>query len=101
VIVINQGRLVAHGALAELQQSAALVKVADPARLAVELERAGATTQTQGDSLVVRGMPLDEIGERAFTAGIVVHELSPRAGSLEDLFLNWTNQPLNDQEAAR
>ncbi len=102
VIVINQGRLVAHGSLAELQQSAALVKAADPGLLAIELERAGATTRTQGtDSLIVRDMPLDEIGERAFTTGIALHELSPHAGSLEDLFLNWTNQPSKDQEVER
>ena len=102
VVVIDQGRLVAHGSLAELQQSAALVRTTDPGRLAEELERAGATIRTQGtDGLIVRDMPIDEVGERAFTAGIVVHELSPRAGSLEDLFLNWTNQPLNDQEVDR
>ncbi len=102
VVVIDQGRLVAHGSLAELQQSASLVRTTDPGRLTDELERAGATIRTQGtDGLIVRDMSIDQIGERAFTAGIVVHELSPRAGSLEDLFLNWTNQPLNDQEVDR
>jgi hypothetical protein len=35
-------------------------------------------------------MAIDEIGERAFANGIVLHELSPHAGSLEELFLNWT-----------
>jgi ABC-2 type transport system ATP-binding protein len=99
VIVINQGRLVTHGSLAELQESAALVRTIDPGRLAIELERAGATTQGQDtDALIVRGMPIDEIGERAFTAGIALHELSPRAGSLEELFLNWTTDPSNDPE---
>jgi ABC-2 type transport system ATP-binding protein len=106
VIVINQGRLVTHGSLAELQQSAALARTADPGRFAVELQRAGATTQIQSpNGLIVRGMPIDEIGERAFAAGIVLHELSPRAGSLEELFLNWTNDPTtdpsNDEEVAR
>ena len=49
-------------------------------------------------TLIVRGMAIDEIGERAFTAGIALHELSPRAGSLEELFLNWTSQSTNDDE---
>lgn len=99
VVVINQGRLVAHGALAELQQSATLVRAADPDRLAIELERAGATTRREGiDALIVRGMPIDEIGERAFTAGLAVHELSPHAGSLEELFLNWTTDPSTDED---
>lgn len=101
VVVISQGRLVTHGSLAELQQSAALVRSVESARLAEELERAGATTQDEGsDRLVVRGMPIDEIGERAFAAGIVLHELSPRAGSLEELFLTWTSTPSDDAEVA-
>ena len=99
VIVINQGRLITQGSLAELQQAAALVRTADPARLAVVLEQAGATTETPGpDRLIVRGMPIDEIGERAFSAGIVLHELSPHAGSLEELFLDWTTTPSVGQE---
>lgn len=90
VVVINQGRLVTHGSLAELQQSAALVRVADPGRLAAVLQEAGAVTEIHADGLIVRGMPIDEIGERAFAAGVAVHELSARAGSLEELFMTWT-----------
>ncbi len=101
VIVINQGRLVTHGSLAELQQSATLVRTADHARLAAELEHAGATTRHQDpDQLIVRGMGIDEIGERAFTAGITLHELSPHAGSLEELFLHWTTQSPGDEDVA-
>ena len=94
VIVIHQGKLVTHGALAELQQAASLVRTLDPRRLAVVLEQAGATTEVAGpDRLIVRDMPIDEIGERCFAAGVPVHELSPQAGSLEELFLNWTTNP--------
>jgi hypothetical protein len=32
-----------------------------------------------------------EIGDRACAAGIALHELSPQAGSLEELFLGWTS----------
>jgi ABC-2 type transport system ATP-binding protein len=52
------------------------------------------------DNLIVRGMQIDEIGERAFTAGIALHELSPHAGSLEDLFLHWTDQAPDDEDIA-
>ncbi|MEO6571446.1 MAG: ATP-binding cassette domain-containing protein [Ilumatobacteraceae bacterium] len=94
VIVINQGRLIAQGSLVELQQAASLVRSLDSSRLAVVLEQAGATVRTDGDHhLVVRGMPIDEIGDRAFASGIAVHELSPHAGSLEELFLDWTSNP--------
>jgi ABC-2 type transport system ATP-binding protein len=99
VIVINQGRLVTHGSLAELQQSATLVRCLDLGRLADALRPAGAVTEVRGsDELVVRGMPIDEIGERAFAAGIALHELSPVAGSLEELFLNWTTERPTGQE---
>ena len=46
-------------------------------------------------------MPIDEIGERAFTTGIALHELSPQAGSLEELFLNWTTTPPVDREVTK
>ena len=101
VIVINEGRLVTHGSLAELQQSATLVRSADAERLAAELERSGAEIQHPSpDHLIVRGMAIDEIGERSFTAGIALHELSPHAGSLEELFMQWTNQSPSDEDIA-
>lgn len=99
VVVINKGRLVAHGALADLQQSATLVRSSDSERLATLLGGIGATTQREGiDGLVVRGLLIDEIGDRAFSAGIAVHELSPHAGSLEELFLKWTTNPSDTEE---
>ncbi len=91
LIVINRGHLVAEGSLAELQQKASLVRTNDPARLASVLHYAGATTQSEGaNGLVVRGIEIEEIGEAAFTNGIALHELSPHAGTLEELFLDWT-----------
>ncbi|MDH4148356.1 MAG: ATP-binding cassette domain-containing protein [Acidimicrobiia bacterium] len=99
VIVINDGRLVTHGVLAELQQAASFVRTDDPRRLGGLLEHAGATTRTDGATgLVVRGISIDEIGERAFANGIVLHELSPHAGSLEELFLTWTTNPAATEE---
>ena len=100
--VINQGQLVTQGSLTELQQAASTVRTPDPARLAVVLERAGATTEANApDGLIVRGMPIEDIGKQAFEAGIPLLELSPRAGSLEELFLQWTTAPTVDQEASR
>ncbi len=99
VIVINAGRLITHGPLAELQQSASLVRSGNPTRLGDVLSEAGAAIENRGsDGLVVARMPIDEIGERAFAAGIAVHELSPQAGSLEELFLAWTTDATTPQE---
>ena len=48
---------------------------------------------------------MDEIGEQAFAASIALHELSPHSGSLEEQFLNWTNDEPDpadaDQEVAK
>lgn len=102
VIVINQGRLIAHGALAELQQAASLVRTPGAGQLADALQRAGAAVRTDGDDgLVVRGMSLAEIGDHAFVNGIAIHELSPHAGSLEDLFLDWTNTASPPEETTQ
>jgi ABC-2 type transport system ATP-binding protein len=92
VVVINRGRLVATGALATLQQAGTSVRTPDPGRLTRLLRDAGASvhTGTEGE-LVVRGIAITDIGDRACAAGIALHELTPQAGSLEELFLDWTN----------
>ena len=91
VIVISKGKLVAQGSLAELRQSASLVRAASPDALRVDLEGAGAVVESaQRDGLVVRGLSLAEIGEQAFRSGIALHELSRHNDSLEDRFFAWT-----------
>lgn len=99
VIVINGGRLVTQGALADLQQAAVLVRSSGRDRLAAALRSGGVITEPHGvDGLVVRGAAMDVIGETAFVAGVAVHELSRRAGSLEDLFMRWTTDPATNGE---
>ncbi|MGE0227513.1 MAG: ABC transporter ATP-binding protein [Dehalococcoidia bacterium] len=91
IVVIDQGRLITTGSMRDLQQAASLVRTASNERLGELLESAGAVVRHQDtQTLIVSGLPIEEIGERAFAAGIVVHELSTHAGSLEDLFLAWT-----------
>lgn len=91
-----------RGPLAELQRSAAYVRTSEPERLATALEHAGATARASGrDGLVVGGLTTDEIGELAFTNRLRVHELSARAGSLEELFLQWTTDVVDTEEAER
>jgi len=91
VIVVNRGRLVTQGSLEELRQSAAFVRAASPDGLRVTLEAAGGVVDSdRPDTLVVRGLSLDAIGEQAFRAGIALHELSRHTDSLEDRFFAWT-----------
>lgn len=94
VLVLNKGRLVTQGSLAELQQTASLVRTTSAEALRATLEAKGGVAEIrQPDALVVRGLSLDEIGESAFLAGIALHELSRHTDSLEDRFFAWTGDP--------
>ena len=80
------------------------MRTPEAGRLTQLLTSAGATVHagSEGD-LVVRGLHIAEIGDRACAAGIALHGLVPQAGSLEELFLDWTNSndnPVNGTEAA-
>jgi ABC-2 type transport system ATP-binding protein len=91
VVVIDQGRLVAQGSLAEMQESVSVVRTASPEALRIALEGAGGIVESgQSGPLVVRGLSLDEIGEHAFHVGIALHELSRHTDSLEERFFAWT-----------
>ena len=92
VVVLNKGRLVASGSLGELQREETLVRSPSPDDLTEALQSAGGTVQPlEKDTLLVRGLSIDVIGNRAHRAGIELHELSPHSGSLEELFMGWTD----------
>jgi ABC-2 type transport system ATP-binding protein len=95
IVVLNRGKLVATGTLSVLHQAGTAVRTAVPETLTPLLIAAGATVHEAGEgTLVVRGIGIAEIGDRACAAGIALHQLSPQGGSLEELFLDWTsNEP--------
>ncbi len=101
VIVINRGKLVAAGAIHELQTRTTLVRTPAPDRLTEVLEAAGATVRPSDGALLVSGLAIDDIGDRALLAGVALHELSSSSGSLEQLFLGWTEAPVADRTDAR
>jgi ABC-2 type transport system ATP-binding protein len=97
VVVIDHGRLITSGPLAELRHETALVRSPDANRLGAALTEAGGTVElaavdTAGAPLLVRGLTLGQIGHVAFATGAEVSELAARSGSLEDLFMQWTHQ---------
>jgi ABC-2 type transport system ATP-binding protein len=92
IVVLRHGQLVTTGTLAALQQAGTSVRTESTQALTLLLRAAGATVHTGTEAeLVVRGIGTAEIGDRACAAGIALHELSPQAGSLEELFLAWTS----------
>ncbi len=100
VVVIGRGKLIEEGSVDAFVERHAdrAVRVRSPrlGALAELLRQRGA--QIAGDEaagLTVRGIDAPTIGELAAAGGIVLHELAPVTGSLEDAFLRAT---ASDQE---
>jgi ABC-2 type transport system ATP-binding protein len=92
VVVLTHGQLVAAGVLSTLQKAGTSVRTPDADQLTEILTSAGAMVHTGKEGeLIVRTMKIADIGDRACAAGIALHELTPQAGSLEELFLDWTS----------
>lgn len=99
VVVIDHGQLITSGSMRELQQAASLVRTDSARQLKDVLESSGVVAELQDPhTLIVRGLPIEDIGERAFRSGIVLHELASHSGSLEDLFLDWTGGKTDEKE---
>jgi ABC-2 type transport system ATP-binding protein len=96
VAVIHRGRLVRQGAIGELEQlGAGGVFVSSPTRerLALAVQRAGGIVEFEGrDGLVVHGMKAGDVGELAHGERVLLRELSPRGGSLEEVFFSLTEK---------
>jgi len=94
LVVIGRGQLISQSSTEEFVARAAenTVKVRSPqlAELRDALERASAGVAGDGGALVVSGMDSDKIGEIAAANRIVLHELSPQTGSLEQAFMQIT-----------
>jgi ABC-2 type transport system ATP-binding protein len=96
LIVIGRGRLIADTSVEEFvrQASALLVHVRSPraTELAAMLAGPGVTIAPGDDAgqLLVEGLTPAAIGEVAAAHGIVLHELAAQTASLEQAFMNLT-----------
>ena len=97
LVVIGRGRLIAQGPTARLVDvaGATTVKVRAPrldlVAAALRAEGLRASELPEEAALSVCGTT-DQVGEIAAANGLVLHELSPRRGSLEDAFMEITKQ---------
>jgi ABC-2 type transport system ATP-binding protein len=95
VVIVGAGRLVREGSIDELRAGAdggttVLVRSPDAGRLA-ELLRTGGSSVTEDDgALTVSGLTAAEIGHRAFTSGVELHELRPHRSGLEEIYFQLT-----------
>ncbi|XAS76777.1 ABC transporter ATP-binding protein [Dermatophilaceae bacterium Sec6.4] len=104
VIVVGKGRLLRDQSMSDFIRDAAADSVrvlsADQDRLAGQLRAAGATVTlgtaaTEGVPLYVTDLSSQQIGTVASNSAIVLWELAPQAGSLEDAYLALTRDSLD------
>jgi ABC-2 type transport system ATP-binding protein len=99
VVIIGRGRLIAQLPIAELiaRSSQRLVRVRSPqlGALRAALEARGAATTPEGDgSLSVRGLEASAIGDIAAGVPVVLHELATQSASLEEAFMELTEDSI-------
>jgi ABC-2 type transport system ATP-binding protein len=96
LVVIGRGRLVVNGAVADFITASGLdtveVRSPDAALLAPALEGRGAIVDVEDDTLVVRGIDAEVVGDAAHEVGARIHQLVSRQASLEEAFLSATGQ---------
>jgi ABC-2 type transport system ATP-binding protein len=102
LIVIGRGQLISQGSTAQFiggaTETTVLVRSPQAARLAEVVTQWGMSVRnTDDDALVISGGSSDQIGEMAATHGVVLHELSPQQGSLEEAFMRLTNHAVEYQ----
>ena len=105
LVVVGRGRLIAQATTAEFIAQAGdnAVRVrsphADTLRLAL-LDQ-GFEVQVEQDALIVPGASTDQVGDIAGANGVVLHELSAQAGSLEQAFMRITGDSVEYRTDAR
>ncbi len=106
LIVIGRGRLIADTSVAEFIATApsppVRVRSSDQDTLAGLLRSPGVTVApADGGALAVSGLPAAQIGAVAAAAGITVLELATEQASLEDAFVDLTQDVVEFRAAAR
>ena len=99
VVIIGKGRLLAdlpiEEVLASASRASVLVRSPDALRLEAALAGPGVVLNRPAtDLLTVTGLTAAQIGDRALAEGIAVHELTPRQASLEEAFMDLTNDAI-------
>ncbi|MDT0303688.1 ABC transporter ATP-binding protein [Streptomonospora wellingtoniae] len=95
LVVIGKGRLIADAPVSEVIEASSLtavrVRTPQPEELEQQLLVAGMRVERHGgDELIVTGGTLDRVGGVAHQAGVRLNELSPRAASLEQAYMELT-----------
>jgi len=106
LVIVGRGRLIAETTVEELVRRTSLtesVRVQTPQanELAEVLAAAGATLESsERGVLAVRGLSAGRIGDIAAAGRITLHELTPDKASLEEAFMNLTQDAVEYHAAA-
>jgi ABC-2 type transport system ATP-binding protein len=96
VVIVGAGRLIREGSMEQLRSGArgagtVLVRSPEADRLAEVLRAEGATVSHQDGVLTVTGSTTDDVGRRAFAAGVELHELRSHSSGLEEIYFQLTS----------
>jgi ABC-2 type transport system ATP-binding protein len=94
VVILNHGRLVRSGSIAELTAGSDSVLVRTPNLPALQNALTGQRITVEpvdATGLRIRGLSLEQVGRLAFTGGVELHELSRQRFDLEELFFSLTS----------
>jgi ABC-2 type transport system ATP-binding protein len=95
IIVLGRGRVIADAPVGDIVArstgTAVTVRTPDAERFAALVASPEVTvTSTEPTLLVVNGLSAPQIGELAAREGVVLHELTPTVGSLEEAYMQLT-----------
>ena len=91
LVVIGRGRIVTQGAKADLLALAGTyVRTTDPTALTLALRSAGIESEPAQDGGITVAGAAENVARVAAQAGLVLLELRPAGGGLEELFLQLT-----------
>jgi ABC-2 type transport system ATP-binding protein len=104
IIVLGKGRVIANSPVADLLGSTgSFVRVRSPRidEIARRLSQPDvAVTSVDADSIEVRGVGAEVIGDAAASIGVPLHELTTVSGSLEDAYMNLTRDEVEYRTGA-
>jgi ABC-2 type transport system ATP-binding protein len=97
LVVIGRGKLIADqpvaAFVAQSSQASVRVRTPRPDPLVAAIVEAQGRVHTEPDGvIVVSGLGAAAIGDLAASLGIALHELAPRAASLEEAFMELTRE---------
>jgi ABC-2 type transport system ATP-binding protein len=102
IVMIGHGRIVCQGSLKDLLRGAgSIARTVDTPSLLRALHATGVDANANADGTITTDAPPDRVGAVAFAAGVMLTELRPTEGGLEDMFLELTADTQHDNHPER